>query len=231
MRKFVIVLLALMMVCMSSAFADLQTEAGEAAFSPAALETDLFKTVSVPEAAKGMFDSGSTDTVTIDGNSFAIQTADGILLNLNNEDQYVVLTQDFGAQMTDFLSLYDEKAPDIAAEMVQSGIHMIIYDYWTDNLLLVTIADDTIATIAGDMDNLSDGDILYVNKYFSEGLECKDGMQVQVFNGTKWLSGNDGKSVFNVTIKNSKMIIVETCEYSQEAVDCCNAVLNCMTIN
>lgn len=232
MRKCFVIFLALMMAFMtSSAFADLQTEAGEAVFSPAALETDLFKAISVPEAAKGLFDSGSTDTVTISDGTFSIQTADGITLNLNNEEQLIVLTQDFGAQISDFLSMYGENAPNIVTQMVEGGIHMIMYDYWTDTVLLVTVADDVIATIAGDMNNLTDSDILYVSKYFGEGLDCKDGMQAQTYNDTKWVSGNDGKGIFNVTIKNGKVIIVEADNYSQEAADCCNAVLKCLTIN
>ena len=111
-----------------------------------------------------------SDMVEINGNSYAVITAEGIAIAYQAPSDVLVLTQDYLRQ-AELYSLCYSNPLNAAAEFVEDGTHLNIYDVETGVDIYVDIGTDDWAYIYPDTLNMTDSQIDAVNAYF-----CRSGL-------------------------------------------------------
>lgn len=169
MKKWIALGLSALMLCTAVLPASAAEKKGkkETILPAVVVASDLAKN-SLKDSRSPVDDTLTTDDVSFDEaeGTVTVDTASGISMQLSIPFGYCCITQDLEQQLDVYLNLYTDVASAVK-HYITNGIHMDVYDYYSERSVYISEEADSLAALTGEMNTLTDEQIQKTAEYMS----------------------------------------------------------------
>ena len=157
----------------------------------------------IEERALSLFNTGTSDVVSVTGDEYHVQT-DGVKLDLIAPFGSTVLTQSVDAQLATYLTVTDDPLR-IGKMLVDKGWNIVAIDNLTRAEAHVLVRNDNLANIVHDLGSLSTADQLRYQEQLVSCYEAQSGEMI-AYNNNVYYILNFPDAVYYITVVNDRSV-------------------------
>lgn len=146
----------------------------------------------------------TTDEVTITDTGVLVLTEDGLAISYERPTENVAaVTQDLEQQTLAYLLLYSSNVRAKAAEYIEQGIHLDIYDFDTGTDIFVYTEETLLSMLVPNLNAMSEDDVDVIMNYLKNNdLQGADSITAGMIGSNLWLFADYGTAAIMVTFVN-----------------------------
>ena len=150
----------------------------------------------------------TTDEVTLTDTGVLVLTEDGLLIAYERPtDNVVVLTQDLDQQTLLYLLLFSSNLRAKAAEFIEQGIHMDIYDFDSGTDIFVYTEETLMSMLVPNLTAMSEDDVAVIQNYLKKTeFEGANSVTAGMIGNNLWFFGDYGTAGIMLTFVNGIQI-------------------------
>ena len=150
----------------------------------------------------------TTDEVTLTDTGVLVLTEDGLLVAYERPtDNVVVLTQDLDQQTLLYLLLFSSNLRAKAAEFIEQGIHMDIYDFDSGTDIFIYTEETLMSMLVPNLTAMSEDDVAVIQNYLKKTeFEGANSVTAGMIGNNLWFFGDYGTAGIMLTFVNSIQI-------------------------
>ena len=150
----------------------------------------------------------TTDEVTLTDTGVLVLTEDGLLIAYERPtDNVVVLTQDLDQQTLLYLLLFSSNLRAKAAEFIEQGIHMDIYDFDSGTDIFIYTEETLMSMLVPNLTTMSEDDVAVIQNYLKKTeFEGANSVTAGMIGNNLWFFGDYGTAGIMLTFVNGIQI-------------------------
>ena len=150
----------------------------------------------------------TTDEVTLTDTGVLVLTEDGLLIAYERPtDNVVVLTQDLDQQTLLYLLLFSSNLRAKAAEFIEQGIHMDIYDFDSGTDIFIYTEETLMSMLVPNLTAMSEDDVAVIQNYLKRTeFEGANSVTAGMIGNNLWFFGDYGTAGIMLTFVNGIQI-------------------------
>ena len=150
----------------------------------------------------------TTDEVTLTDTGVLVLTEDGLLIVYERPtDNVVVLTQDLDQQTLLYLLLFSSNLRAKAAEFIEQGIHMDIYDFDSGTDIFIYTEETLMSMLVPNLTAMSEDDVAVIQNYLKKTeFEGANSVTAGMIGNNLWFFGDYGTAGIMLTFVNGIQI-------------------------
>ena len=150
----------------------------------------------------------TTDEVTLTDTGVLVLTEDGLLIAYERPtDNVVVLTQDLDQQTLLYLLLFSSNLRAKAAEFIEQGIHMDIYDFDSGTDIFIYTEETLMSMLVPNLTAMSEDDVAVIQNYLKNTeFEGANSVTAGMIGNNLWFFGDYGTAGIMLTFVNGIQI-------------------------
>ena len=150
----------------------------------------------------------TTDEVTLTDTGVLVLTEDGLLIAYERPtDNVVVLTQDLDQQTLLYLLLFSSNLRAKAAEFIEQGIHMDIYDFDSGTDIFIYTEETLMSMLVPNLTAMSEDDVAVIQNYLKKTeFEGANSVTAGMIGNNLWFFGDYGTAGIMLTFVNGIQI-------------------------
>ena len=150
----------------------------------------------------------TTDEVTILEDSVRILTEDGLSISYVRPTQNVVtLTQDLEQQTLLYLLFYSNNLRAKAAEYIEEGMHLNVYDLDSDTDIYIYTEATLLSSLAPNLTAMSEDDVVVIQNYLKNNdLAGANSVTAGMIGSNLWIFADYGTAAIMLTFVNGIQI-------------------------
>ena len=150
----------------------------------------------------------TTDEVTLTDTGVLVLTEDGLLIAYERPtDDVVVLTQDLDQQTLLYLLLFSSNLRAKAAEFIEQGIHMDIYDFDSGTDIFIYTEETLMSMLVPNLTAMSEDDVAVIQNYLKKTeFEGANSVTAGMIGNNLWFFGDYGTAGIMLTFVNGIQI-------------------------
>ena len=150
----------------------------------------------------------TTDEVTLTDTGVLVLTEDGLLVAYERPtDNVVVLTQDLDQQTLLYLLLFSSNLRAKAAEFIEQGIHMDIYDFDSGTDIFIYTEETLMSMLVPNLTAMSEDDVAVIQNYLKKTeFEGANSVTAGMIGNNLWFFGDYGTAGIMLTFVNGIQI-------------------------
>ena len=150
----------------------------------------------------------TTDEVTLTDTGVLVLTEDGLLIAYERPtDNVVVLTQDLDQQTLLYLLLFSSNLRAKAAEFIEQGIHMDIYDFDSGTDIFIYTEETLMSMLVSNLTAMSEDDVAVIQNYLKKTeFEGANSVTAGMIGNNLWFFGDYGTAGIMLTFVNGIQI-------------------------
>ncbi len=150
----------------------------------------------------------TTDVVSLTDSSIVIRTADGLYFSyVCPSENVVALSQDVMQQANLYLTFYPNNMTGQAAEFIEQGMHLDIFDFDTQTDIFLFASATTLSLALQNLTSYSEADVKVVESMLAESwFEGANSVTTGMIGNNLWIFGDYGTGGYMVTFVNGLCI-------------------------
>jgi hypothetical protein len=146
--------------------------------------------------------------VTLTDTGVLVLTEDGLLIAYERPtDNVVVLTQDLDQQTLLYLLLFSSNLRAKAAEFIEQGIHMDIYDFDSGTDIFIYTEETLMSMLVPNLTAMSEDDVAVIQNYLKKTeFEGANSVTAGMIGNNLWFFGDYGTAGIMLTFVNGIQI-------------------------
>ena len=150
----------------------------------------------------------TTDEVTLTDTGVLVLTEDGLLIAYERPtDNVVVLTQDLDQQTLLYLLLFSSNLRAKAAEFIEQGIHLDIYDFDSGTDIFIYTEETLMSMLVPNLTAMSEDDVAVIQNYLKKTeFEGANSVTADMIGNNLWFFGDYGTAGIMLTFVNGIQI-------------------------
>ena len=150
----------------------------------------------------------TTDEVTLTDTGVLVLTEDGLAISYERPtDNVVALTQDLDQQTLLYLLLFSSNLRAKAAEFIEQGIHMDIYDFDTGTDIFIYTEETLMSMLVPNLTAMSEDDVAVIQNYLrNTEFEGANSVTAGMIGNNLWIFGDYGTAGIMLTFVNGMQV-------------------------
>ena len=150
----------------------------------------------------------TTDEVTLTDTGVLVLTEDGLAISYERPtDNVVALTQDLDQQTLLYLLLFSSNLRAKAAEFIEQGIHMDIYDFDTGTDIFIYTEETLMSMLVPNLTAMSEDDVAVIQNYLKNTeFEGANSVTAGMIGNNLWIFGDYGTAGIMLTFVNGMQV-------------------------